>query len=366
MATLQYDEWRSLLRDNVGEWERQGAYPVQLHRDAGRLQKLPLGIENFRADPAAVVTARDGELVRFVSELAYFGSQGVAVGLGSQLISLRILHDANRDLFSEIAPKVLLGNRILALGLTEQHSGSNLKNVVTQGSASGDHGWTVYGGKEFVCNGARADGVLVSAVLDGGFALFLVHAGEGCTSTELRCLGWRSVPIARMEFRGARADLVASGATALNAVSNGLMAERLNFTAIAVASAERLLVDLVDWTSQRLINGERLISFSHVRQTLGEARTQLWTVSRAFEELVSRRSELKHDEVAMMKNASTRMIERIAADAVQMMGGHGCFEPSVAERTFRDSRLLAIGAGTMEVMNEVVVRGFRTSGSVTP
>ena len=66
--------------------------------------------------------------------------------------------------------------------------------------------------------------------------------------------------------------------------------------------------------------------------------------------------ELSAAQAAIAKNTAVDVLERIAHDAVQVHGAHGCVEPSVVERIYRDARLLGIGGGAREVMLEIIGR----------
>ena len=64
-------------------------------------------------------------------------------------------------------------------------------------------------------------------------------------------------------------------------------------------------------------------------------------------------------DIAIARNAATRLLEQISREAVQFAGARGCVAPSLAERMFRDARLLAIGGGSEEIMNEIIARDLR-------
>ncbi|MFC3119654.1 acyl-CoA dehydrogenase family protein [Jhaorihella thermophila] len=66
--------------------------------------------------------------------------------------------------------------------------------------------------------------------------------------------------------------------------------------------------------------------------------------------------EMIFKEISMAKNFATDACDRITYDAVQIFGGMGYMRESVVERLYRDARILSIGGGTREIMNEIIAK----------
>ena len=113
-----------------------------------------------------------------------------------------------------------------------------------------------------------------------------------------------------------------------------------------------------DWARQREAFGKPISKFQVLKHRLAEMATQL-EVSREFTyrqaaKMAAGKSVIK--EISMAKNVATDTADRITYDAVQILGGAGYMRESLVERLYRDNRILSIGGGTREVMNEIIAR----------
>lgn len=346
---------RAFVTDRIGPhidaWEQAGSYPIGLHAEAGAARLLALG-----EVPGPDLPLQPARLRVLIEELTRGGSQGLAIGLSSHFVSLAIVAAAAPALSASVIADVLSGGRTIALALTEQGAGSDLAALDTRAVPAADGSWRITGEKRFICNGTRADCLLVGARTSAGLGLFLVERPQAAITVDpLDPLGWRCLPLAAIHFSDARARLIAEAEQAGRALRGALTQERLNLAVMAVTSAEVVRDAAVCRSRRRLIRGAPLIAMTHVRQTLAEVHTAV-SVARDFVD----RTVVKDGEarVAMAKNAAVAALEHAARIAVQLHGASGCIAPSLVERTFRDAPLVAIGGGTTEVMNEIIARSL--------
>jgi alkylation response protein AidB-like acyl-CoA dehydrogenase len=114
----------------------------------------------------------------------------------------------------------------------------------------------------------------------------------------------------------------------------------------------------LSWARQREAFGKPIGKFQVLKHRLAEMATQL-EVSREYTyrqaaKMAAGQSVIK--EISMAKNVATDTADRITYDAVQILGGSGYMRDSLVERLYRDNRILSIGGGTREVMNEIIAK----------
>ncbi|MCC5976662.1 MAG: acyl-CoA dehydrogenase family protein [Salinarimonas sp.] len=352
------------IRDQVAEWEAGGRYPATLHREAGEAGILSVGMSSDDA-PCAPLDAGLMRRAMLIRGLARGGAQSIAVGLGSHFVPLSAVAGGSKECANEIAPSIWNGTHMIALALTEPHGGSNLRDIRSYAQRDGSN-YRISGEKAFICNGTRAEYLLVSACLaDSGPSLFLVESGERVRKQPLVPLGWRALPQAHLTFVDAPARLVGQPGSALRLLRPALALERVNLAVLAITSARLLFDEMLADACMREIDGCALAEKQAPAHRLACSATQLRIVETFVDALLTSFGEdgapamPPQTDIAMAKNAATRLLELVAREAVQFAGARGCVAPSLAERMFRDARLLAIGGGSEEVMNEIIVRDLR-------
>lgn len=336
----------------VDAWEADGAYPPELVARAGAAGLLALGgsTANVPRDPYA--------LAALIRQLAVCGAHGVAVGLSAHLVSLEALASGPPALLAEYAPRILEGRETIALAVTEPSAGSDLARIETTARAGPD-GYRLSGAKSFVCNGARTDRFVVLARDEDGAGLFLVNGRDtGIAAQPLACVGWRSIPLANLQFDHVPARRLTAPGAGKRVLGGLLLQERLNLAVLANASAELALNLTVAHCKARCVGGAPLFQKSAVRQRLAERYVEVAASRCVVDNAVARhaKGELDAAGAALAKNATVDALGRVADDAVQLHGAYGCIVPSLAERIWRDAKILSIGGGAREVMLEIIAR----------
>lgn len=347
------------------EWEEAGEFPRELYRkaaDAGVL--APTWPEKWGGgggDTFHGVIA--GE------ELQRGGSTGTVVGLGSLTIALPPIANLGTPAQQErFIPPVLAGEKIAALAITEPNTGSDVAGVRTRAVRDGDH-YVLDGTKTFITSGVRADLVTVLARTGedkhGGLTFFVVERGTPgfSVSRALKKTGWWASDTAELCFEGVRVPVenrIGPEGSGFIALMQNFEGERLMLAINAHALAEFALDEAIAYSKHREAFGRPIRRFQVIRHKLAAMATQVQSAKALTYACAERmrRGEPAMVEVAMAKNHSAAVAREVCWEAVQVFGGMGYMRETVVERLARDARLLPIGGGTNEIMNEIISKGL--------
>ncbi|VVM69863.1 acyl-CoA dehydrogenase family protein [Pseudomonas fluorescens] len=352
---------REILPD-IEQWEEAESFPRELYLKAGAAGILGIGY------PEAYGGSHEGDLFAKVAaseELMRCGSGGLVAGLGSLDIGLPpILKWARPEVRERVLSQVLSGEKISALAITEPGGGSDVANLQTRAVRDGDF-YRVSGSKTFITSGVRADFYTV-AVRTGepgfaGISLLLIEKGTpGFTvGRQLKKMGWWASDTAELFFDDCRVpvgNLIGTQNMGFACIMGNFQSERLALALMANMTAQLALEESLKWARQREAFGKPIGKFQVIKHRLAEMATAL-EVSREFTyrqaaKMAAGQSVIK--EISMAKNFATDTADRIVTDAVQILGGLGYMRESLVERLYRDNRILSIGGGTREVMNEII------------
>ncbi|MFU6711487.1 acyl-CoA dehydrogenase family protein [Pseudomonas aeruginosa] len=369
-----FDESHQLIRDSVrrfverevlpyiDEWEEAEEFPRELYLKAGAAGILGIGY------PEAYGGSCEGDLFAKVAaseELMRCGSGGLVAGLGSLDIGLPpVVKWARPEVRERVVPAVLRGEKIMALAVTEPSGGSDVANLKTRAVRDGDH-YRVSGSKTFITSGVRADYYTVAVRTGGegfaGISLLLVEKGTAGFSVgrKLKKMGWWASDTAELFFDDCRVpaeNLIGVENAGFACIMANFQSERLALAVMANMTAQLALEESLRWAREREAFGKPIGKFQMLRHRLAEMATQL-EVSREFTyrqaaKMAAGKSVIK--EISMAKNFATDVADRLTYDAVQVLGGMGYMRESLVERLYRDNRILSIGGGSREIMNEII------------
>ncbi|WP_448111366.1 acyl-CoA dehydrogenase family protein [Pseudomonas lini] len=352
---------REILPD-IDQWEEAESFPRELYLKAGAAGILGIGY------PEALGGSHEGDVFAKIAaseELMRCGSGGLVAGLGSLDIGLPpILKWARPEVRDRVVPQVLAGEKISALAVTEPSGGSDVANLQTRAIRDGDF-YRVSGSKTFITSGIRADFYTVAVRTGepgfGGISLLLIEKGTpGFTvGRQLKKMGWWASDTAELFFDDCRVPvghLIGAENRGFACIMGNFQSERLALALMANMTAQLALEESLKWARQREAFGKPIGKFQVLKHRLAEMATML-EVSREFTyrqaaKMAAGQSVIK--EISMAKNFATDTADRITNDAVQILGGLGYMRESLVERLYRDNRILSIGGGTREVMNEII------------
>ncbi|WBB66010.1 acyl-CoA dehydrogenase family protein [Micromonospora sp. WMMD812] len=369
---------------HLNDWERAGEVPRQLHATAAKLGLLGIGFPES-------VGGSGGDLLDsiVVTEeiIRSGGSSGLVAALFTHGIALPHMVAAaggrtggslggrlgatpapGDDLIERYVRPTLAGTLIGALAITEPDGGSDVAGIRTTARRDGDH-YVVNGSKTYITSGVRADFVTTAVCTDfpgsGELALLVIDKGTpGFTvGRRLEKLGWHCSDTAELSFVDVRvpvANRIGEENTGFLAIMQNFASERLSLATQAYATAQRCVELAVRWCRDRSTFGRPLASRQLVRHRLAEMHTRA-EAARAYVHQVAARvaaGEPVVTEVAMAKNVAVAACAEVVDQALQLHGGYGYLRDAEVERHYRDARILGIGGGTTEIMNEIIAKGI--------
>lgn len=364
------------IAPHLPDWERAGQVPRALHRRAAEAGILGIGFPEE-------VGGSGGDLIDVVvmteSLLQAGGSGGVVAGLFSHGIALpHVIDEVARrrelgdgpgadDLVERIVTPVLSGEAIASLAVTEPDGGSDVARLRTRATRV-DGGWTVTGAKTYITSAVRAD-VVVTAVRTGtaedgaaGISLVLLdpRADGYATPRALEKMGWWCSDTAELAFDGVRvpdSDVLGEG-LGFASLARHFVSERISIAVTAYSTAQRALDLTLAWVRARETFGRPLIARQVVRHTLVEMARQI-DVARVYTRDVARRYAAGEEMIlaaVQAKKTAVAACDFVVDHAVQLHGGLGYMRESEVERHYRDARVLGIGGGATEVMDDLAAR----------
>jgi alkylation response protein AidB-like acyl-CoA dehydrogenase len=261
------------------------------------------------------------------------------------------------------------GEKILCLGITEPDAGSDVAGIKTRAVRDGDE-FVINGSKTFITNGHRADVIVLVTKTDpeagyDGFSLFLVpmDAPGVIREKKLEKMGMHASDTALLAFQDVRvpasAMLGQEGKGFYNIMWE-LQGERMVGASGAVASAQRLMERTLQYSLERTAFGRPIGKFQVTRHKFAEMATKI-EVARQMVYTTAWRiqnGEYPVREISMAKLYASRIAVEVADECIQIHGGAGYMKEYNVERAWRDLRLNRIGAGTDEIMLEVIGRSY--------
>jgi acyl-CoA dehydrogenase len=279
-----------------------------------------------------------------------------------------IIGSGDADLIDRYVKPTLAGQLIGSLAVTEPDAGSDVSAVRTRAVRDGDH-YVVNGAKTFITSSTRAD-FITTVVRTGddphhGLSLLVVDTDTPGFSVTRRLdkMGWLCSDTGELSYVDVRvpaANLVGAEGSAFIQVAQNFASERLGLAVHGYGEAQRALDLTIDWVKNRIAFGKPLIAKQVVRHKLVEMKRAV-EVSRVYAHHVIERhaaGEQLFAEAAIAKNQCVAACEFVVNEAVQLHGGAGYMRGTEVERLYRDARILGIGGGATEVMNDLIAKAL--------
>jgi alkylation response protein AidB-like acyl-CoA dehydrogenase len=354
------------LAPHAEEWE-QTTFPDWVFRRMGELGFLGL-------DKPVQYGGQGGDYYTslvLAEELAHSRSGGLAMGVAvhTDMAMPPILAFGTEEQKRRWVVPAIAGEKILCLGITEPDAGSDVAGIRTRAVRDGD-GFVINGSKTYITNGHRADLIVLVTKTDpdagyDGFTLFLVPMDAPGVVREKRLekLGMHASDTALLAFQNVRvgADAVlGKEGKGFYHIMWELQGERLIGAAGAVAGAQLCFERTLQYAKQRRAFGRPIGNFQVIRHKFAEMATKIETARQMVYTTAWRyqNGEYPVREISIAKLYASRIAVEVADECIQIHGGAGYMREYGVERIWRDLRLNRIGAGTDEIMLDVIGRSF--------
>ena len=347
------------------QWEKSGMVPRELWRKAGAAGLLGCSM------PEAYGGAGADDLfnVVLVEEMARSGFTGPGFPVHNEMV-IPYIHAFGSEAQKQAwLPKMVAGEVIGALGLTEPHAGSDLRNIHTRAVRTGD-GYVISGQKVFISNGQLCDVVVLAAKTETdagpvGISLFIVEATRAGFKRG-RCLeklGMKAQDTSELFFEDVHipaSNLLGPEGGGFTLMMKNLAQERLTQAIRSAMVVETVLAQTVDYAAERKMFGRTLADFQNTQFKLAEIKTEV-TIGRVFVDHCIRlflERKLDGTDAAMAKLWMSNLHCRVVDECLQLFGGWGYMWEYPIARAYADARVVRIAGGSVEVMKQIIGRSL--------
>ena len=345
-------------------WEDAGKVPREVLQQMGELGMFGLRVpeEHGGLGLGMLASATFSEALG----ASTFAGFDVTVLVHTDMAGPHLISSGNDEQLAEWVPKMIAGEAIFSIGVSEPDAGSDVAGIRTTAVKDGD-GWRINGRKMYITNAVYGDLTIVAARTDlenkYGITMFLVPAGtEGFTvANKLDKHGWRCSDTAELILD----DVWVSDEQVLGTVHRGFYEtmknfqnERMVLVGMGVGAAQAAIDMTNAYTQERKAFGGHLFDLGAIRQRMAMNQAKVDAV-RASMYHAAWMHDAGQDNVKAMSGVKAwgcEVVNQVMYDCVQFHGGMGYMRESAIERMYRDARILPIGGGATEVMLEEVAK----------
>jgi acyl-CoA dehydrogenase len=377
MKRLIFNEDHEMFRDSVRRfmlaeaephrerWRQEGKCDKEVFLKAGEQGLLcmwageaygGMGIEDFRFEQIVI------------EETMRNGDAGLFLTLHSRLVGPYIGHLGSEALKQRLMPRMISGETILGIAMTEPGAGSDLAGIKSRAEQDGDD-WILNGSKTYISNGINGGAFVVAArtVPDKphGIGLFVVEEGmEGFErGRNLAKMGLKSQDTAELFFENVRVpaeNVLGDAQKGFYNLMHFLAEERLISACQEIAHAQAAFDITLDYILERKAFGRPIGAFQNSRFKMAEMRADLDVLQTFIDQcvLLHNAGELSADLAAEAKLNASELENRVMDECVQLHGGAGYMSEYRISHMFTDARVSRIYAGSSEIMKEIIGRSI--------
>lgn len=347
------------------DWERDGVMPREAWRLAGEHGLLCPSV------PEAYGGAGADWLYNVVvlEELSRSGASGPAAGFNvhSEMVAQYLLSFGSEDVKRHYLPRMVQGEYIGALAMTEPDAGSDLKSIRTTAVRRGDE-YVINGQKTYISNGQNADVVVLACKTDAsagakGVSLIVVETNQPGfkRGRRLEKIGLHAQDTSEIFFEDARAPVgnrLGEEGGGFGMLMSKLAHERLTQSIKAVAAAEAMIEWTIAYTKERKAFGKTIADFQNTRFKLAELDAETCAARALIDRAIVAFMEgrLSGADAARAKLIAANLQCRVADECLQFFGGSGYILELPIARAYVDARVTKIAGGAVEVMKEIISR----------
>ena len=306
-----------------------------------------------------------------IEEASYAGYGGPAANLTghSDVATSYLQHYAGDELRKSWLPKMVSGEAVCAIAMSEPAAGSDLRGLRARAVLEGDE-FVVNGSKTFVSNGQHCD-IVVTVVQTGDSAetqemsLLLIEADRPgfARGRKLDKIGHASSDTSELFFDNVRVpagNLIGGRGAAMKMMMTQLPQERLSIAVASMAAAQKAFDITREYVAERKAFGTTIGAMQNTRFSLADLKSDLavgWAyLDQCLGELT--KQELTAERASMAKLWITEMQSRLVDRCLQFFGGYGFMKEYEISRLYLDARVQRIYGGTSEIMREIISRSL--------
>ncbi|MBI3699548.1 MAG: isovaleryl-CoA dehydrogenase [Afipia sp.] len=294
-------------------------------------------------------------------------SVGLSYGAHSNLCINQIRRNASEEQKKKYLPKLISGEHVGALAMSEPGAGSDVVSMKTRADKKGDR-YIVNGNKMWITNGPIAETLVVYAKTDPnsgprGITAFLIEKGMKGFSTaqKLDKMGMRGSDTAELVFEDCEVpeeNVLGNVGKGVNVLMSGLDYERAVLAAGPLGIMQACMDVVMPYVHERKQFGQAIGNFQLVQAKVADmyvvmnaARAYVYAVAKSCD----RGETTREDSAGAILYAAERATQ-CALDAIQLLGGNGYINDYPTARLLRDAKLYEIGAGTSEIRRMLIGR----------
>ena len=362
------DTVRSFIKQevvpNIDKWDEAGIVEKAIWPKAGAVGMLcPTVPEEYGG------LGLDFGYNAIIDEEISYGGTALGFSLQSDIVVNYIVSYGSEEHKRHWLPKLVSGEVVTAIAMTEPGVGSDLQGIRTTARKDGNH-YVINGSKTYITNGQNADLILVCAKTDTevqpawkGVSIILVEAErEGFKrGRNLDKIGQDAADTSELFFEDVRVPMtncLGEEGKGFIYLMSELPQERLSIAIGAQASAQRAYDETVAFVRDRKAFGKPVIDFQNTRFTLADLKSKLqvgwahldWAIARHL------KKELTAEEGAAAKLWHTEFQWEVMDKCLQLHGGAGYMNEYPIAKMWRGARVTRIFGGTNEIMKELIGR----------
>ncbi len=369
--SAEHDMWRETVRKFIeqeivpfhAQWEHDGIVPRDLWLKAGEAGMLCCTV---REEYGGLGLDYLFDVVVY-EELWRVGASGPGFLIHTDLVATYIQSFGTEEQKQHWLPKMVRGEAIGSLGMTEPHAGSDLKAVRTQAVRDGNE-FVINGQKVFISNGQLCDVLVLATKTDTsagakGVTLFLVEGDrEGFKRGQnLDKLGMKAQDTSELFFDNVRippSNMLGGEGQGFVHMMTKLPQERLAQAVRSATVIETVLEWTADYTAERMAFGQSIAEFQNTQFVLADLKARS-VMARVFTDKcieLFMKDELDPVDAAMAKMVTSELHCETVDKCLQMFGGWGYMWEYPIARAYADARIVKIAGGSIEIMKTIIAR----------
>lgn len=365
------DNFKRFMQEHIApdyeQWERAGIMPRSVWNKLGENGFLCVDLPE-QYGGYGVPTHYSLMLVE-ESARAGYGALSTAISCHSEIAAPYVLHIGTEQQKQYWLPKMVTGEVVGAIGMTEPGAGSDLQAIRTTAILQDNH-YVLNGSKTFISNGQHADLVVLAVKTDPqarakGVSLLLLdtHLDGFKKGTNLDKIGLHSQDTSELFFDNVKVpkdQLLGQAGQGFNYLMQELPRERTAIAATALGAIRGALDVTTQYVQERQAFGQKIGQFQNTRFVLAQAKIDELATAAFYNQNVElyMQGKLDVETAAALKSFSTDMQMKVADQLLQLFGGYGYMTEYPISRFFVDARIQRIYGGTNEIMKEIVARGM--------